>query len=554
MDIRDECIYLKTLNKKDKELYLKDENFRKRLLENSGHYPFVWLVQDLEGEEILNLLDDNMIDLLKENTRVADKLNAIITCGNCYNNIFLKKDRIIEIIYDNIENLKYYLSELDSEFGEKYFNYLIDLKDLYSIGYLNPTVQLELLNNKENLNKIKELCPTYEIFMDLSKEAIEFLLTDKYFENLFLSAPINSIAYIIKKKVTLPRSLSNSNYLINKYLSINNLIILLEYLTDLEENNKYLKDNIKNRLIIKYTNIEEVNKLKEVDLLDVIITLNYEETTYNFLKNLESILNFIKQIGKIIIPINRYNRYNKLYNFFDLSYEDKIILYKEIFDDKNSMEEFYDDYKTCFNHSLNMLKNSCLDVKEIEKSLKSENYGVDIYELDGQKFKLLVNHTYFNRNSYNQFSAWNNSKKFASLSLIGDSYLGTFRDPNENVIVGFNEFDPQNIMHVYHSDSATTKQYGSRRILELYTPDNLLKNTKAYNEILINNSDKLIPSYIVCYDEIKEGDIEASKCLDNIPIILINTKKYNQEKTSIDLTDNNYATYGEASIMSRKGR
>ena len=74
------------------------------------------------------------------------------------------------------------------------------------------------------------------------------------------------------------------------------------------------------------------------------------------------------------------------------------------------------------------------------------------------------------------------------------------------------------------------------------------------NEILINNSDKLIPSYIVCYDEIKEGDIEASKCLDNIPIILINTKKYNQEKTSIDLTDNNYATYGEASIMSRKGR
>lgn len=554
MDIRDECIYLKTLNKKDKELYLKDENFRKRLLENSGHYPFVWLVQDLEGEEILNLLDDNMIDLLKENTRVADKLNAIITCGNCYNNIFLKKDRIIEIIYDNIENLKYYLSELDSEFGEKYFNYLIDLKDLYSIGYLNPTVQLELLNNKENINKIKELCPTYEIFMDLSKEAIEFLLTDKYFENLFLNAPINSIAYIIKKKVTLPRSLSNSNYLINKYLSINNLIILLEYLTDLEENNKYLKDIIKNRLIVKYSNIEEVNKLKETDLLDVIITLNYEEITYNFLKNLESILNFIKQIGKIIIPINRYNRYNKLYNFFDLSYEDKIILYKEIFDDKNSMEEFYDDYKTCFNYSLNMLKNSCLDVKEIEKSLKSENYGVDIYELDGQKFKLLVNHTYFNRNSYNQFSAWNNSKKFASLSLIGDSYLGTFRDPNENVIVGFNEFDPQNIMHVYHSDSATTKQYGSRRILELYTPDNLLKNTKAYNEILINNSDKLTPSYIVCYDEIKEGDIEASKCLDNIPIILINTKKYNQEKTSIDFTDNNYATYGEASIMSRKGR
>ena len=108
-----------------------------------------------------------------------------------------------------------------------------------------------------------------------------------YFENLFLSAPINSIAYIIKKKVTLPRSLSNSNYLINKYLSINNLIILLEYLTDLEENNKYLKDIIKNRLIVKYSNIEEVNKLKETDLLDVIITLNYEEITYNFLKNLE---------------------------------------------------------------------------------------------------------------------------------------------------------------------------------------------------------------------------------------------------------------------------
>ena len=554
MDIREECIYIKTLSKKDKESYLKDEKFRKRLFKNDGHYPFVWLVQDLSGEEILNLLDDNIIKFLKNDVRVADKLNAIITCGNSYSNIFLKDDKVIEIIYDNIEFLKYYLNELNIEFGEKYFNYLLNLKDLYSIGYLNSSVQLELLSSKENLTKIKNLRPSSEFLMDISKEAVEFLLTDKYFENIFLSAPINSIAYIIKKKVTLPSNLTNSPELINKYLSINNIIILLEYLIDLEENNKYLKDMIKNKLIVKYSNNDEINKLKERNLLDVIIAVNYEEITYNFLKNIETMLNFIKQIDKLIIPFDRYHRYRKLYNFFNLSYEDKLILYKEIFGNKNSMEEFYDDYKTCFNYSLNMLKNDCLNIKKIEKSLLSKEYGIDVYELNGQKFKLLINHTYFNRNRHNQISAWNDSTKFASLSLIGDSYLGTFRNPYENVIVGFNDFNPQNIMHVYHSDSATSKQYGSRKILELYTPDNLLKNTKAYNEILINNSDKLIPSYVICYDDIRKGDIDASKYLGNIPIILINTKKYNQEKTSIDLADNNYVTYGEASIMSRKGR
>ena len=64
MSINDEYEYVKKMPREIKELYLKNIDFRKRLFTSEGHYPFVWLVQELEGDELLYLLDDDLIPFL----------------------------------------------------------------------------------------------------------------------------------------------------------------------------------------------------------------------------------------------------------------------------------------------------------------------------------------------------------------------------------------------------------------------------------------------------------------------------------------------------------
>lgn len=554
MNIKDEYEYVKKLPREIKGYYLKNNSFRKRLFTIEGHYPFVWLVQELEGDELLYLLDDDLIPFLLNDERLSDKLNAIMTCGNSYNNLFLKKEKIIEAIYNNSNSLKIFLRYLDKEFAKNYLNYLLSTGDLSSFSYLNPSIQLEMLKNSSNFEKIKSLKLDSNFFIELSKEAIEYLFNDKYFENLFLDMNIYNISYVIKKGVTLPNYLINSNILINKYLSIDNIIIFLEFLTDLEKNNAYLKDILKDKKKQEYDDKVRNYSIEDKELLELIIVFNYEEIPYNFLKNVSSIISYIKQIDKILIPTNRYQIYEKLINFSSLTKDDKIKLYHEIGNNKNAMAEFYDDFKTCLNDSYKDIKDSVTDINNLKSYSLSSKYGVCVYELNGEPFKFLINHTRMNRDNLNHHSAWNSLKKYASLSVISNTCFGTYRSPYSNVIVGFNQFDYMNIAHVYHSDSYTSNEFGSKSILELYTIDNLLKNTKGYNEILMKNSNLLKPSCIICYDEIKIGDIEASKLLGNIPLVLLYTNKYNVKYTCIDTEDNDYLSYTEASIISKKGR
>ena len=97
---------------------------------------------------------------------------------------------------------------------------------------------------------------------------------------------------------------------------------------------------------------------------------------------------------------------------------------------------------------------------------------------------------------------------------------------------------------MYESDSYTEKLYGSKVIPRIYTPENLIFRTNDYNEILYKNlltqnkQDTIKPSYVICYDEIKEGDLSIAK-INNIPIILLQTKYYAQkEPTNLYVKDN----------------
>ena len=554
MTIEEECENIINLPSNQLKEYLKNKKIRKRLLNLSGEAAFCYLIDNLKESDLLSLLDDDIIPSLKKSFNYKSKIISIMECKNQYKNVFLSKKEIVELIYEELIYMDYPFSILNINFGKAYFEYLIYKKNLDSFRYLNGNVQYQILREKENLEKIKRLYPNEDFLLSLSKESIQYLLEDNYFKNIFINMSINDIAYIIKKGVKLPNNLLDSNTLIHKYLAIDNDIILLDYLCDLELNNPYLKEIIISKRKKQFNDIVEKEILEDNYFLEELIILNYEDIPYNFLKNALSIIEYIAQIKEMIIPRNRYDLYYKLLKFYKLTYPEKIDLYNEIKSNPSVISEFYDDFKTCFNDSIKKIQDSLLDVNKLTKSELSHKYNADVYELNGEEFKILISHTNIDRDYLYEGEVWSNSKEYASLSLISDKCLNTFRNPSTNIIVGFTDINYLNVMHIHHADSYSKEENGSNRIIELFTPDNLIKNTKSYNEILIKNSNTLTPSYIVCYDEIKEGDVEASISLGRIPLILIHTKKYSSAKKMVTFDDDCYFSYEEASILVKKRR
>ena len=554
MTIEEECENIINLPSNQLKEYLKDKKIRKRLLNLSGEAAFCYLIDNLKESDLLSLLDDDIIPSLKKSFNYKSKIISIMECKNQYKNVFLSKKEIVELIYEELIYMDYPFSILNINFGKVYFEYLISKRDLDSFRYLNGKVQFRILSENDNLDKIKRLNPNEDFLLSLSKESMQFLLEDNYFKNIFINMSINNIAYIIKKGVKLPNNLLDSNTLINKYLAIDNDIILLDYLCNLELNNPYLKEKILSKRKKQFNDIVEKEILEDNYFLEELIILNYEDIPYNFLKNTLSLMEYIAQIKEMIIPRNRYDLYYKLLKFYKLTYPEKIELYNEIKENQNGISEFYDDFKTCFYDSIKRIQDSLLDVSKLTKSELSHKYNVDVYELNGEEFKMLISHTNIDRDYLYEGEIWKKNKEYASLSLISDKCLNTFRNPSTNIIVGFTDINYLNVMHIHHADSYSKEENGSNRIIELFTPDNLIKNTKAYNEILIKNSNTLTPSYIVCYDEIKEGDVEASISLGRIPLILIHTKKYSSAKKMVTFDDDCYFSYEEASILVKKRR
>lgn len=569
-------------SKEKKKHILKDLSFRIKLFTPTGHYHFIWLVQGLSKEEILYILDDELIPLLKEDERRTDKLNAIITSGNSYINEFLKKESIIAMIIDSYDSLKYFLSSLDLSFAQAYFNYIVSKNlNLDYLEGLNSNIQFEII--KQNINIIKDKKVTIDFLFTLKPKSLEYLFQDPYFANILINSKVGDIDAIIRKGVTIPINLQASNIIIDKYLQIVDINNFYDYVNNLD-NNYYLKEEIIKRRRLIYTkkinsidpklNIfpeytpllegtgsfpdfylnYEISKLKgdknkilfylrEVTItkmLEMTIDTFYQDLTYNFLKNVESMLSFISKYPKSLIPKERLEIYQQFLNYYNLSTIEQIELYNRLNNGRNHVNEFYDDFRTCKDASYRQIKDSIINLSE--KEIVSTIDGINVYKYDGEEFKMMISRVLYPRekSEYPKDIWWKSSnKKVASLSLISDKNITTFGDPNTEVILGFDSFNPDNIMITYHKDAFTSDE-GSRRIQGLYTPSELIDETVSYNEILISEKyEELKPSYVVCYDEIKEGDIRASELLGNIPLVIINTKKYNY-KNGTDYSKNNY--------------
>ena len=249
----------------------------------------------------------------------------------------------------------------------------------------------------------------------------------------------------------------------------------------------------------------------------------------------------------------------EIYNYLQSNDEhnDKIDIKKieQIAKDINIDETINNEIKQFGNELNNELKMTQNNISKIKKEYV-QNTNVPIYRLENKSeneknFKLLV-HSELVENAKKYYERkWDG----ISFSLLDDKHLDTFLS---GVIFGYNSIDSQNIKAVNTEDGKTnqTNIFLDENIRvkanDLYSVEEYLKNTDAYNEIAVKTKDERPkPDYILTYEKYpNNNEIEIAQ-MYNIPIISVDKSKYIDK--NLDEKDNK-STYKNRFYTNEFGR
>ena len=214
--------HILSLPSKERIDLLTDNKIRKRLLDDDAHYPFVWLVQQLNGMELKCFIDSNYLTDILNNNRSVDKINAIMSSVNPYATDVLLDDRVIALILDSSTNLSMNLHNLDYRIGHKIIDY--DIKNntyhFHKLANYKTKEQLHIYNNEYIAKLLKYNGLSDRFLIDLKGKVIERLLDYERFQSMFLNSTIYDINIMISNGLVIPKRLFNSTTLIDKYVKL----------------------------------------------------------------------------------------------------------------------------------------------------------------------------------------------------------------------------------------------------------------------------------------------------------------------------------------------
>lgn len=284
--------------------------------------------------------------------------------------------------------------------------------------------------------------------------------------------------------------------------------------------------------------IELINKLLNEKKSDYIIDYHFEENYYNIMYDLRELLDFY-YAGNISIPEERLYLYQQIANIDNLSNQEKIELHNML-KNYNMIEVFYGDMAFARKKVREALKDYAMVKDELEgykDEELSQEYGVDVYNIEDNPFfalvktgirtddKLPVGHSY---------------------SLVGNGCISVFGGAynSDTFVYDSSDLNPEQVVHIFPRDSFTMYRpfsftdKATTRVEQLVMPDEMLYESKLYNEILIleqgrehTDIDSKIPKLkriaLYCVDQITAKDVEMAKIHD-VGIMLINSKKFNK--------------------------
>lgn len=284
--------------------------------------------------------------------------------------------------------------------------------------------------------------------------------------------------------------------------------------------------------------IELINKLLNEKKSDYIIDYHFEENYYNIMYDLRELLDFY-YAGNISIPEDRLYLYQQIANIDNLSGQEKIELHNML-KNYNMIEVFYDDMAFARKKVREALKDYAMVKDELESyrdEKLSQEYGVDVYNIEDNPFFALVK---------SGIRAEDKLPVGHSYSLVGNGCISVFDNVNDSdtFVYDSSDLNSEQVVHIFPRDSFTMYRpfsftdKATTRIEQLVMPDEMLYESKVYNEILIleqgrehTDIDSRIPKLkriaLYCVDQITAKDVETAK-IHNVGIMLINSKKFNK--------------------------
>ena len=489
-----------------------------------------------------NKNQDEFYKVLKENDDLKEFL--------LFKGEYLYKN--LNFPYEIVINLINYIENNNIDY-KKTCIYLIMTSSLKE-----DNLQKQILNEKINdIYKIKmfNIFDPNLITNYLNENIVNLSLKDTYNILKYSEVKLNKNLYENKeffKMFILGSSIYNSRLIIEKLKNNIDTTYFENILNDMEDDilSMYLVDN----KIINYTSSEKISSLflekqfnnnkkdkKEITkkiIIMIVIDKLFQDNLRNVCLNVAEIINF--NLNNNILSKEKLLFYKEIINLYNQS-SDYILDFYNKYKDMVLVSDYYDDIYKCKEKSYELLKESCLKIEDLKNnknnSLSNLN-NIDIYELDGQDFRMLVTCRRSIPEGYSKVAR-------NCYSLIGNENMNVFNE--NNIIYGYLNFDIRNIMHVYEYDSYSENQSMNTTnfINRIRTPNEILSSNHM-NEIQILNNyidkdkyERIYPSYIVCFDKLDKRSLEASHVL-NIPIIIINRSKYKNNTTG-----NMLENYGE---------
>ena len=559
---------------------------------NEHPYYLTWFFQEANSSHILKFINKETIKQINTSNFIKKHIIGIVTCNNEALNILFENELFCELVYQNIDFVYSVSGYLNLTANKLLCDYIIKKEDTIALKkfliYNSYENQLSFVkNHKYDLYKYND------ILIDLDSEVINYLLKNYPNMNNVILEKMN-INFLNTKNILFPTYIFNKdefNILTHDYnfLEYRTIINKMEKINDvsiLENKRKEFIDNIlletlEYGMFKRYFDLLKNNDINNIEFNDIkelfyiyqkllqtnddsllktflindtklltenmIIDYHFEDISYNVIKEIKNILNYIK-MSNFKISDEQLYLYEQILNFNNLS-QNELLKIHDILKKNNQKELLYDIVNSAKNDAYTKMKEEMINENNYNKYInieKTKQLGVTVLELDGQPFRMLIKSFGENIEDVLNTKANRRISDGGSYSYIGNEKLNTFNSPKENYNFVFTDFEPLNILHTHITDSFTSYSHefnmkssmnSTNRINQIMSPTEFIKSSLCYNEVLfaqnsknkkyhnIKSNPKM--SFILCYDEIKQSQIESAKNL-NLGIVLVNTKKYKQ--------------------------
>ena len=321
------------------------------------------------------------------------------------------------------------------------------------------------------------------------------------------------------------------------------------------------KEFIEQRLLLEDNAIKNIENIDKKVSLDIIAQKYFGDYANNILFSIEAILGRIDTKGEFrsnfsneIINFLRY-LYNSLKNGNNLTdireLVDKIDLFQSEFKEDNIMEfieKLFLLTQKDFSKEIEDSLNSNRMLENIDPSIVKDKDGreVEFYTLQAQTneqkdFCILVRTNsieeyMFSEDACDKFRDNLSNRRYLSYSLVNDECYSGFCQKHR-IMFGYFGFGSNYLMSANTHDGQTNQYTLKDNFFvmkqQYLSLNDFFNKTVKYNEIVLSNSEVLMPSCIIVNETVPDDEVVTIASCMNIPIVYLDPQYY-KEHEAID--------------------